>query len=141
MKFSRIKLSGLFTILLGVNVLNSSPLHAESNVMTNVNGDEIIIYSDDSFKPAPRDLGSTDTSQSNAGKNNAGRKTGSPAISPAPVEVYGSEISPIYNSGEGVMPKTPRSSRLGETFDTKLSEPLLSSSLMRVWLSSSLKRL
>ncbi len=126
MKSSRIKLSGLFTILLGTNVLNSSPLHAESNVMTNVNGDEIIIYSDDSFKPAPRDLGSIDSSsQSNAGKNNTGRKTGSSAIPPAPVEVYGSEISPIYNSGEGVMPKTPRSNRLGETFDTKLSEPVV----------------
>ena len=126
MKSSRIKLSGLFTILLGASVLNSSPLHAESNVMTNVNGDEIIIYSDDSFKPAPRDLSNTDNSgQIEGGKNSAGRKTVSPAITPAPVQVYTPEISPIYNSGDGVMPKMPRGGRLGESFDTKLSEPLI----------------
>lgn len=126
MKSSRIKFSGLFTILLGANVLNSGALHAESNVMTNVNGDEIIIYSDDSFKPAPRDLGNTDNNgQIDALKNNAVRKSGSPGIPTAPVQVYSSEISPNYNSGDGVMPKTPRGGRLGEAFDTKLSEPLV----------------
>ena len=130
MKSSRIKLSVLFTILLGANVLNSSPLHAESNVMTNVNGDEIIIYSDDSIKPAPRDLGNADNSvQIDAAKNNAGKKTAGQVTNPAPVQIYGTEISPIYNSGDGVMPKSPRSSRLGETFDTKLSEPLLQAPL------------
>ncbi len=126
MKSSRIKFPGLFTILLGANVLNIGALHAESSVMTNVNGDEIIIYSDDSFKPAPRDFGNTDNSVLiDSGRNNTGRKSGSPGITTAPVQVYGSEISPNYNSGDGVMPKTPRGGRLGEAFDTKLSEPLV----------------
>ncbi len=130
MKFSRTKLSGLFAILLGTNVLNSSPLHAESNVISNVDGDEIIIYTDDSFKPTPRDLGNTDHSgQIDTSKNNISKKTGSPVTNQAPVQVYGTEISPIYNSGDGVMPKVPRSGRLGETFDTKLSEPFLQAPL------------
>lgn len=45
----------LISVTLG-SMLACSMLHAESNVA----GDEIVIYSDDSFKPAPRYLGNKD---------------------------------------------------------------------------------
>jgi membrane-bound lytic murein transglycosylase D len=120
---SRIKFSGL---LLGIgltHVFYSLTLHAESNVITNVSGDEIIIFADDSFKPALRDLGSvgnnaaTDSTTKDSGKNL------NPAYNVAPS--YNASSSPVYNNGEGVMPKTNRGGRLGESLDINLSTPAL----------------
>ncbi|ACT48214.1 Lytic transglycosylase catalytic [Methylotenera mobilis JLW8] len=48
----------LFISLASAGVLFSPALQAETNTISNVAGDEIIIFSDDSFKPAIRDLGS-----------------------------------------------------------------------------------
>ena len=50
--------STLFISLATTAMLFSTASHAESNTISNVAGDEIIIFSDDSFKPAMRDLGS-----------------------------------------------------------------------------------
>jgi len=140
MKSSRIKFSGLLLGLYTANILFSSSLHAESNIISNVTGDEIIIYTDDSFKPAVRDL----SSAGNQNQNNTTPKDGSkknispaynsaPSYSPTPVSntaptntptpSYNASPSPIYNNGDGVMPKSANSGRLGETFDTSLSEP------------------
>lgn len=50
-----------FTLLLSAfatGLTYSALSHAESNTISNVAGDEIIIFADDTFKPAIRDLGS-----------------------------------------------------------------------------------
>lgn len=130
MKFSRITLSELFILLLGANVLYCSPLHAEPNVTTNVYGDEIIIYSDDSYKPALRDFSSTEsTTQTDAEKNNSGKKPSIATANSAPVQIYGAEIRPIYNSSDRVMPKSPRGGRLNDSLDTSLNLPLIEAPL------------
>lgn len=113
MKSSSIKLSVVSSILLGSSLLASKPLHAESNVISNVQGDEIIIYSDDSFKPALRDMGSAGSSQTDYSQKNSDRKNTSPSPNAAPA--YNS--SPIYNSGDGVMPKSPRDDRITKVLD------------------------
>lgn len=41
-----------------IAIVYSASIHAESSTISNVAGDEIIIFSDDTFKPAIRDLGS-----------------------------------------------------------------------------------
>lgn len=120
MKSSSIKLSVLTSILLGSSLLASNPLHAESNVISNVQGDEIIIYSDDSFKPALRDMGSSTGSQNDYSQKNSDRKNTSP--SPNAVPAYNNGSSPIYNSGDGVMPKSPRDDRITKVLD--LTVPL-----------------
>jgi membrane-bound lytic murein transglycosylase D len=43
-------------LILAIAIFHGTPVQAESNVM----GEEIVIFSDDTFKPAPRDLGSTE---------------------------------------------------------------------------------
>ncbi|WP_052177671.1 LysM peptidoglycan-binding domain-containing protein [Methylotenera sp. G11] len=113
MKSSSIKLSVLSSILLGSSLLASKPLHAESNVVSNVQGDEIIIYSDESFKPALRDMGSPGNGQNDYSQKNSDRKNTSPLSNAAPT--YNS--SPIYNSGDGVMPKSPRDDRITKVLD------------------------
>ena len=116
MKSSSIKLSGLFTILLGANILASNTLHAESNTISNVHGDEIIIYSDDSFKPALRDMGNVSNSSPNdPSPKNADKKIISPA--PGTIPAYNANTSPTYNSGDGVMPKSSRDDRLSKALD------------------------
>jgi len=120
MKSSSIKLSVIFSILLGANLLASAPLRAESNVVSNVQGDEIIIYSDDSFKPALRDMGNTGGSQNDYPQKNADRKSTSPAPNAAPA--YNAGTSPVYNNGDGVMPKSPRDDRITKVLD--LTVPL-----------------
>jgi len=120
MKSSSIKLSVLFSILLGANLLASNPLRAESNVISNVQGDEIIIYSDDSFKPAQRDMGNAGGNQNDTTQKNADRKNTSPAPNAAPA--YNAGTSPIYNNGDGVMPKSPRDDRITKVLD--LTVPL-----------------
>lgn len=47
----------LFISLASAGMMFSSASQAESNTISNVAGDEIIIFSDDTFKPAMRDLG------------------------------------------------------------------------------------
>jgi len=113
MKSSSIKLSVLSSILLGSSLLASNSLHAESNVISNVQGDEIIIYSDESFKPALRDMGSTGNSQNDSSQKNSDRKNANPLPNAAPA--YNG--SPIYNSGDGVMPKSPRDDRISKALD------------------------
>jgi len=120
MKSSSIKLSVSFSILLGANLLTSTSLHAESSVVSNVQGDEIIIYSDDSFKPALRDMSNTGGSQSDYLQKNTDRKNTSPAPNTAPV--YNAGTSPIYNNGDGVMPKSARDDRITKVLD--LTVPL-----------------
>jgi membrane-bound lytic murein transglycosylase D len=116
MKSSSIKFSGLLTILLAANILASNSLHAEPNVISNVHGDEIIIYSDDSFKPALRDMGSVGNStQNDATQKNADKKIANPALGTAPA--YNAGSSPIYNNGNGVMPKGSRDDRLSKSLD------------------------
>jgi membrane-bound lytic murein transglycosylase D len=102
MKLSRIKLSGLLTILLA---FTSNLLHAEPDVITNVHGDEIIIYSDD---PIPK---------------SSDKKSVSPIPATAPAN--STVTSPVYNNGDGVMPKGSRDNRLGRSFDldTSLDDP------------------
>jgi len=56
--FVRTLHSTLFISLSVTGMLLSTTSHAESNTISNVAGDEIIIFPDDSFKPAMRDLGS-----------------------------------------------------------------------------------
>lgn len=116
MKFSSIKLSGLFTILLATNILASNAVHAEPNVISNVNGDEIIIYSDESVKPAARDMGSAGNANPNdPGLKNTDKKTANPT--PGIPTPYSTNSNPIYNNGDGVMPKGTRDSRLNRAID------------------------
>lgn len=116
MKSSSIKFSGLLTILLATNILASNSLHAEPNVISNVHGDEIIIYSDDSFKPALRDMGSVgNNTQNDPTQKNADKKITNPTPGAAPA--YNADSSPIYNNGNGVMPKGSRDDRLSKSLD------------------------
>ncbi|HEY9267868.1 MAG TPA: LysM peptidoglycan-binding domain-containing protein [Methylotenera sp.] len=116
MKSSSIKFSGLLTILLAANILASNSLHAEPNVISNVHGDEIIIYSDDNFKPALRDMGSVgNNTQNDPSQKNADKKIANPTPGAAPA--YNAGSSPIYNNGNGVMPKGSRDDRLSKSLD------------------------
>jgi len=116
MKYSSIKLSGLLTILLVANIFASNSLHAEPNVISNVHGDEIIIYSDDSFKPALRDMGSVSNStQNDVPQKSTDKKIANPTPGNAPV--YSPSTNAIYNNGDGVMPKGSRDDRLSKSLD------------------------
>lgn len=70
---SNISLNLLSSILLpgivAIATLTNSSAYAESNVA----GDEITIYADDTFKPAPRDLGSKDFTNENSGATKSSR--------------------------------------------------------------------
>jgi membrane-bound lytic murein transglycosylase D len=55
---SRARHTSLLFSLFFFAIIFNTPSHAESNTISNVAGDEIIIFSDDTFKPAIRDLGS-----------------------------------------------------------------------------------
>lgn len=102
-----IKLSGdyLKNCLTGffiVSLLTSAPLRAESLIDSNVAGDEIIIYADDTFKPAPRALGGTETNTKEAAsKNNSVTDS---------------------NHSEVISNKSIRGGRLSESLDTSLTE-------------------
>jgi membrane-bound lytic murein transglycosylase D len=116
MKSSSTKFSDLLTILLAANILASNSLHAEPNVISNVHGDEIIIYSDDSFKPALRDMGGVgNTSQNESTLKNADKKIANPYSGVAPV--YNTGTSPTYSNGNGVMPKGSRDDRLSKSLE------------------------
>lgn len=120
---SRIKFPRLLLGVCLIHALHSATLHAESNVISNVSGDEIVIYADDSFKPAVRDLGSVgnNTVTDSAAKDS--NKNVNPAYNASPS--YNTGSSPVYNNGDGVMPKSSRGGRLGESLDVNLSTPAL----------------
>ena len=141
MIFSRIKFPSL---LLGLSLsyaLHSVSSHAESNVISNVSGDEIIIYADDSFKPAVRDFGTasnntsnnhsnTDSSAKDSKKNaNPAPYNATPTYNASPVynasPAYNTGSSPIYSNSDGITAKSNRGGRLGESLDLNLSTPAL----------------
>jgi membrane-bound lytic murein transglycosylase D len=114
MKYFSIKLSGLLTILLAANILASNSLHAEPSTISNVNGDEIIIYSDEVVKPALRDMGSVGNSnQNDPAFKSTDKKITNPTTSVVPAYSIGN--TPIYNNGDGVMPKGTRDDRFSKT--------------------------
>jgi membrane-bound lytic murein transglycosylase D len=116
MKLSGIKLSVLITMLLTANILTSNRLHAEPSTISNVNGDEIIIYSDDSFKPAVRDMGSIgNIPQNDSTLKNTDKKTTNPAPYNAPA--YYTGTSPVYNNGDGVMPKGSNDDKISKSLE------------------------
>ncbi len=55
--------------IIAITLLANNLAYAESNVA----GEEIIIYADDTFKPAPRDLGSKDLTNDNLGAIKSGK--------------------------------------------------------------------
>jgi len=91
-KLSSVKLSNHLTILFTSLCLASPLLHAESYREFNVVGDEIIIFADDTFKPAPRNLGVSESSAK--------------------------EVATKITATENLGNKTPRSGRLGDALDT-----------------------
>lgn len=93
--------------------LISQPTFADPHTLSNVNGDEIIIYSDDSFKPAPRDFTSNPSDPT--------RKTppSNQNTSPYGLQNY---MPNFGNTGQYVAPKGTRSGRLLESLDTPLSD-------------------
>lgn len=99
-RFPSTKLQGHLISLCVVSLSISTPSLAESYTDSNVAGDEIIIFSDDTYKPATRDLGTTE----------AGIKE------PVPKKNTASE-NPVY--------KNTRGGRLGEALDTNLTESIV----------------
>lgn len=59
--FSDVKFPSHFIALCLAGMLTSPLLHAEPYTEFNVVGNEIVIFADDTFKPAPRDLGGSET--------------------------------------------------------------------------------
>lgn len=106
-KLSSVNRPSYLMILLTALYFHSPLLHAESYTEFNVLGDEIIIFADDTFKPAPRSLGVS----GNLGANESPVKEAT--IKNTPTENR-NNISPSY--------KTPRGGRLGDALDTSLSE-------------------
>lgn len=74
--FGRIQFSAFYICTLIAGILLSTPINAEPNVISNVAGDEIIIFTDDTFKPATRDLsgGKLDAKET-ASKNTVDEKS------------------------------------------------------------------
>lgn len=93
----------------------SQSVYAEPHTFSNVNGDEIIIYSDDSFKPAPRDFTST--------PSDSARKTPLPNQNTTPNALQ-NYMPNFSNSGQFVAPKTARGGRLLDSLDTSLSDQI-----------------
>jgi len=87
------------------SLLASATLHAEPLTDSNVAGDEIIIYADDTFKPAPRALGGTETN------------TKEPATKKSSVT--------DANHSEAASNKNSRGGRLSDSLDTTLTEPVI----------------
>lgn len=100
-KLSSVNLPNYLMMLLTGVCFHSPLLHAESYTEFNVLGDEIIIFTDDTFKPAPRNLGINERRAKEATTKNS------------PTENRRND-SPNY--------KTPRGGRLGDALDTSLSE-------------------
>lgn len=117
---SGIKSSCLFISTLIASMFAGSTSYADPNISSNVAGDEIIIYSDDSFKPAMRDFGSIENPVQN---DTNPKETVKKNVSPT----YNNNTAPSYgvatSNGESVAPKSARSGRFGNAFDTSLSDP------------------
>lgn len=92
-----------------------SPLsHAEPNTLSNVMGDEIVIYTEDSFKPAPRDLGTTTiTTQSEHVTKEAPKKSAIPNYAPN----YSGVPAPSYNSSDFITAKPKRNLRIEDPLE------------------------
>lgn len=130
---SRLKFPGLLLGLSMSYALHSATSHAESNVISNVSGDEIIIYTDDNFKPAVRDLGSvSNNSNSNHTNTDSSAKDSKKIANPAAYNTsptynaspaYNAGSSPVYSNIDGLTPKSNRGGRLGESLDLNLSTP------------------
>lgn len=118
MKPTCIKLSNLTKLCLVACLLSNNQAHADSNVITNVHGDEIIIYTEDTFKPAIRNVGGASNSADSASKM-TDRKTLNAV--PGTSATYNIGINPTYSNTEVVMPKTMRDDRLSKSLD--ISQP------------------
>ncbi len=70
-KFSDVKFPSRLIALCLAGMLTSPLLHAESYTEPNSASDEIIIFADDTFKPAPRDLGGSEIQAEEAISKNA----------------------------------------------------------------------
>lgn len=102
-KLSGIKFPNHLISICIASVFTSTPLHAESFTDSNVAGDEITIYADDTFKPAPRDLGGNE---------------------PNIKEITTKKTPATENTGsENTNTKNTRGGRLSEALDTSLTEP------------------
>ncbi len=104
-KFSNVKLSISLVGFCLASLFTSPLLHAESSTESNVAGDEIIIFADDTFKPAPRDLGVID----NRAKDPIPKNTGAENINK-------------NSMSENPSGKSTRGGRLGDALDTSLNE-------------------
>lgn len=100
-KLSSVNLPNYLVLLLTGLCFHSPLLHAESNTEFNVLGDEIIIFADDTFKPAPRNLGVNDNRTK---------------------EVTTKNITTESRRNDSPSYKTTRGGRLGEALDTSLSD-------------------
>lgn len=106
----------MFVSALFASLFVSTPAYAESNVISNVTGDEMIIFADDSFKPAMRDIGNVgDQTRNEANQKEATKKSAYPS--------YNDSSSPDYATGASVAPKYARGGRLGDALDTHLEQP------------------
>ncbi len=105
LSFSSIKLQSITGLCIAGLLLCTTAI-AEPYSDSNVAGDEIIIYADDTFKPAPRDLGASDQNAKDA----LNKK--STAIT---------DNNRIDSTGS----KNIRGGRLGEALDTTLTEPVI----------------
>lgn len=106
--------TSLFASLLTAS-LASAPAQAESNVISNVTGDQMIIYTDESYKPAIRDIGSIgDQTYNEVAQKESEKKNTYPSSNNA---------SPEFLNGAGVAPKYAKSRRLGEVPEIQLDEP------------------
>ena len=94
--------ASLFASLLTVS-LASAPAQAESNVISNVTGDQMIIYTDESYKPAIRDIGSIGDQTYNEVAQKESEKKNTYQSS--------NNASPEFLNGAGVAPKYAKSRR------------------------------
>lgn len=124
---SGIKLSAALASAFVAAISVTTSAFAESNFNSNVAGDEIIIYSDESFKPAVRDLGAIDnrttgdTSAKDAAKRTVGTTTGNSNTAPTyAAPSYAISTTPGTGNGEAVAAKPQRGGRLGDSLDVSL---------------------
>ena len=103
-KFSGVKFPSIkqITHFIGLFVvsLSSTPSLAESYIDSNVAGDEIVIFADDTYKPAPRDLGAGEVSAKET-------------------------VTKKNTASENPVNKNIRGGRLGDALDTSLTEPVI----------------
>ncbi len=123
MRYIHAKITSLQICVLMALVLTAlfhRHVYAEPTTLSNVVGDEIIIYKDDSYKPTIRDLSSTSPAQadSRAKKNFNANSNLAPSYQLTP------NISPNYNSGEYVAPKANNDLRFNALTESAPAENL-----------------